>query len=313
MALPEPIKWRSKIILAKIEAAYGSDAAPAAANAMLMTNVSLSPMEGEDASRDLELAWLGGQEAIPVAQRVRLEGEVELVPSGAAGTPPAWGPLLRACGVAETITPGASVIYNPVSENHESASIYFWIGPTQHILLGVRGTVEMTVEAQTIPKLKFTLTGLFTTPADVARVAPDVSAFQAPQAASTANTPAFTIGGVDFALRAFSFDLGNDVQHRLLVKREQIIIVDRAEAIRADVEAQPLASFNPFAFAVSRQKLAVNLQHGAAAGKIATFNAPAATMGRLSGYQENQKLLEWPLALSPLPVNGDDQWTLSLT
>jgi hypothetical protein len=166
-----PLKWRSKIILFKIEASYGVDAAPAGANAFLMTNVSFSPMEGEDVSRDLELPYLGAQAMIPVGLRGRLRGRVELAGSGTAGTAPAWGPMLRACAVAETITPATSVVYNPISDGMESGTLYFWMAGTRHVLTGCRGQCTMRFTAQGLPYLEFDMLGLWSEPSEQARPA----------------------------------------------------------------------------------------------------------------------------------------------
>jgi hypothetical protein len=101
-----PIKWKSKILLAEIEVTYGTDPAPTGAdNGILATNVVLQPMEGQDISRELELPWLAAQATIPAGLNMRMTFRVELVPSGTAGTAPKWGPLLRACAVAQTISP----------------------------------------------------------------------------------------------------------------------------------------------------------------------------------------------------------------
>ena len=89
--MSSPIRWRSKILLVEMEGTYGVDPAPAAANAMLAINLELSPMEGEDVSRDLETAHLGGQPEIPTGLRSTLTFTTELQGSGAAGTAPAWG------------------------------------------------------------------------------------------------------------------------------------------------------------------------------------------------------------------------------
>lgn len=314
-----PIKWDSKILLVKTEGAYGTDSAPtAAANAILAKNIELRPMEGQDVSRDLEQPYIGAQEELPVGLYSVISFEVEAVGSGTTGVAPAWSSLIRACGVAEVVTadvdPGdGTVEYSPVTDGHESASIYFWIGGTRHVLLGARGTVSLSVATQGIPMFKYTLTGLFTMPAETARVAPDLSNFAVPQVASNTNTPTFTIDGDEFVLRDFGFDLANDVQQRLLIGKEEILIVDRAETISAQVEAVPLGTFNPFQVALSAARMPVALTHGTQAGKKVSFAAPACTLKRPSGYQQNQKILEWPLALTPLPVDGDDQWTITLT
>ncbi|WP_444932401.1 hypothetical protein ACJJIF_22000 (plasmid) [Microbulbifer sp. SSSA002] len=64
----------------------------------------------------------------------------ELKGSGAAGTPPEIAPLLRACGLAETITAGTSVEYNLASEGHESITLYLYEDGSLYKLTGVRGT-----------------------------------------------------------------------------------------------------------------------------------------------------------------------------
>lgn len=308
-----PLKWRSKIILFKIEASYGVDAAPAGANAFLMTNVSFSPMEGEDVSRDLELPYLGAQAMIPVGLRGRLRGRVELAGSGTAGTAPAWGPMLRACAVAETITPATSVVYNPISDGMESGTLYFWMAGTRHVLTGCRGQCTIRFTAQGLPYLEFDMLGLWSEPSEQARPAPVLTGFRPPVVVTHANTPDFTIDAVSMVLREAVLALNNQVEPRLLVGSESILITDRADAFTARVEAVPVSTFDPYDLANDQTKIAVELVHGTAAGSIVTLSVPAAQLKRLSGYEEAQKIAEWPLELVPLPVSGNDQWTLTLT
>ncbi|ODR93525.1 hypothetical protein AUC70_11715 [Methyloceanibacter stevinii] len=311
--MAEPIKWRKKVILAKMEGTYGTDPTPAGANAMLMTDVSLSPMEGEDVSRELERPYLGAQSQFKVGLRAVFNGSTELVGSGAAGTAPAWGVLARACGLAEVVTPDTSVVYSPVTDDHESVTLYVWIDETLHKIVGCRGTAQMSVNAQGVPVIRWSLTGLFANPTELAQAVPDFTAWQAPKVATTANTPVFTLGGQAFVMRSFELDLGNDVQPRLLIGREEIRIVDRAEQITATVEALPLTTFDPFALAVAQTPQALALTHGTVAGRIVALAAPACELARLTGYENQQDTLEWPLRLTPLPVDGNDQFTLTLT
>lgn len=317
--MADPIRWRSKIILVKPETTYADDAAPTgAANAILMKNVELRPMEGEDESRDLEQAFLGGQETIPTALRAVMTGDFELVGSGETGVAPAWGPLMRACGMAETVTaddePGdGSVVYNPVSDNHESVTVHVWIGGTRHVMRGSRGDAEIIKDAQGLPHIRVTLTGLWTKPAEQARVVPDLSAFAMPQVVTHANTPTFEIDGTPLVMRSFRMQLGNQVEPRLLVGREEIVIVDRAETATATVEAVPLTTFDPFAKSRDRERVSLLLEHGTVAGRRVAIEAPSCGVGRLAGYENNQNILEWPLPLQPLPIAGNDQFTITLT
>lgn len=309
-----PITWRSKIILFKLEASYGTDPAPAGgANAILATEVRLTPMEGSDIDRDLETPWLGASGTIPGELHATLAFKVELVPSGTAGLAPGWGPLLRACAVAETIDAGVSVTYNPVSSGHESGTFHIMIGDTRYVLLGSRGNCAMEFDAQGVPYLNFEFTGLFKLPSEETRPTADLTGFQKPDLATSANTPTFTIAGTDLVARRVRLNLGNQVENRFLIGADNVVIVDRSDVIETTVEAVPLSSFNPFALAMNQTRVDVTLTHGATAGRIATLNAPTSQMQRPQGLENAQNVKEWPLRLVPLPADGNDQWTLTLT
>lgn len=314
--MADPIAWKSKIVLVKSEgAAYGEDAAPTGAlNGVLLTDIQLQPMEGEEVSRNLELPYLGAQETVVTAVRAVLTGSFELVGSGTAGTPPPWAALLRACGVAQVVTANTSVEYSPVSEGHESVSIHFWIGPSRHILLGTKGTGVVTMNANGIPVCRVTMTGLFVLPADQARPANvDLSAFQVPQIATKANTPGLTIAGLPFNMRSYELNLGCDVQPRMLVGVERIVIVDRNETLRTTVEAVPYATYNPFQRALLNTRAVVALSHGTIVGKKVGIVAGQAVQQRPGGLENNQNVLEWSLGFVPLPASGNDQWKITLT
>lgn len=309
-----PVFWKNKILLAKIETAYGTDAAPTgAANAVLATDVTLSPMEGSDVSRDLDLPWFGSQGTVAVDLHAKLAFKVELAPSGVRGTAPAWGPLLRACGMAEVVAAGASVTYNPISAAFESLSLHLWVGATQYRLAGARGTCTLRVGASAIPYLEFEFTGLFAQPAEGARPTPTLTAWKAPKVGSSTNTPTFTIAGTAMVLRSFALAMGNAVEGRFLIGSESVVITDHAETIEATVEAVPLTTLNPYALAAAGTPVAISLVHGTAAGAIATIAAPTAQMQRPAGLENAQNIVEWPLRLVPTPTAGNDQWTLTLT
>lgn len=308
------LKWNRKVILAKIETVYGTDAVPTgAADAVLATNVQLSPMEGQDESRELELPTLGAQPTIPTGIHAKLTFEVELAASGTAGTAPAWGPLLRACAVAETIAAGVSVTYNPVSLAHESATLYFFVENTKYALVGTRGTATVRVEAQKVPKIAFTFTGLFTAPAEAAQPAPTLTAWAKPIVATKANTPVFTLNGQALVLRSLELDLANEVVTRFLIGSEAVLITQKAEKIAATVEAVALTTLDPYALALAQTAVPLVLTHGVGAGKVVTVNAPLAQIQRPSGLAQQQGIVEWPLNLVPQVNAGNDQWTLVLT
>jgi hypothetical protein len=307
------LKWESKILLVKIETSYGTDPTPAGANGILAKDIKLTPMEGSDVDRELELPYFGAQGTIPTDLHATISFMVELAPSGTAGTAPLWGPVLRACGVAEVIDAGTAVTYNPVTDDLESATIYLFIEKTLYAMTGARGTVKMEINASGIPYLNFAMTGLFIDPEESTRIAPSLAGFQKPLAASKTNTPTFTIDEVAVVMRSFVLDLANEVEPRFLIGAEGIIITDRKDAITTTVEAVPLSTLDPYALAKSQTDVPVVLEHGRIAGHIATLTVPKAQMQRPEGLANAQKIVEWPLRLAPLPTAGNDQWSLTLT
>lgn len=305
--------WKKKVILAKAETTYGDDATPTgAANAILATNVSLNPMEGEDVSRNLERPYFGGQQQLPVGLNVTLSFDVEMVGSGTLGVAPGWGVLVRACAVAEVVTATEKVEYSPISSALESATIYINIDGTLHVLTGTRGTFVAKINAQGIPVFSFSFTGLFNQPEAGVLPTPDYSIFQTPAIATTANTPTFTVGGLSMVLRSFEFDRGAQVEKRFLIGMEKIEIVDALESVKVQVEAVPLATYNPYTAPVG-EPVPISLAHGTVPAKRVKFDFPNAAQRR-PGYTNQQNIIEWPLTFDPMPSSaGNDQWKITLS
>lgn len=309
-----PIFRRSLIILAKLETTYGVDSVPTgAANAVRAINAKISPMEGQDLSRNLDLPTMGNQASLPADLHMKLEFQVEMQASGTAGTAPAWAPLIRACGCAQTVVAATSVTYNPVSDGFEAATLYFQLGGTLYAMRGARGNAKIMVSAQGIPMVEFAFSGLFQVASEAVRPTPVYTAWLDPLLATNTNTPVFTVNGVSLKLRDFSFDMGNTVEPRLLIGGESIQIVDRAEMIEARVEAEPLTTLNPYALAIAQTRVPVVLQHGTVAGRRVTLNAPLSLVQRTTGLEESQGIVEWPLRLAPQINAGNDQFTLVCT
>lgn len=310
-----PIKWKSKILLGKIEATYGTDSAPVGANdGILATNVVLTPMDGQDISRELELPWLAAQATVAAELSTRLQYRVEMVPSGTAGTAPAWAPCLIGCGIAEVVTAGTSVAYSPISEDEDSLTHHLWVGGTRYVLKGSRGTAVMRFNAQGLPYLECDYRGLFSLPSEQARPTVDLTAFLAPEVVSAANTPEFKVATKALTMRSFSLNIGNDVQGRFLVPSESIQIVDRADAAEFQVEAVPLTTWDPYAAAADpATRAAISLKHGNTAGRKLALALQSTQIKRPGELVNQQNIVEWRIGATPLPVAGNDQWTLTLT
>ena len=102
-----PLLTRRTALLAKIESPYGTDSLPDGTDAVLIRNLTVTPIEADVVSRDLIRPYLGNSEQLLAQTRVTMSFEVELAGSGTAGTAPRFDPLLRACGMSATTTAAA--------------------------------------------------------------------------------------------------------------------------------------------------------------------------------------------------------------
>lgn len=99
------LRLRVTSVLAKVESVYGTDAgATGALNAILLSGQpTLTPMQLTSVERELIRPFFGNAETLPTSIYGILEMAVEAAGSGAPGTAPAWGALLRMAGFSETI------------------------------------------------------------------------------------------------------------------------------------------------------------------------------------------------------------------
>lgn len=263
---------RKMAITAKIETTVGTDAAPTlAANAILVRNVDWTPLEMELASRDLVAPYLGNPQSIAVAVYGRMSYEVEIAGSGTAGTAPKYGPLLRACALAEAISAGVKVSYTPVSAGFEAVSQYFYLDGVLHKLLSNRGTVDFDFTSKAIPVMKFSFTGLFAPVTDSALTAATY-AQQDPLPVNKANTT-LTLHGANLVAQSLSVGLRNDVKYRNLIGYEGVDLVDRAPGGSVSFEQGLMATKNWFDIARNNTQGALVLTHGTVAGNICRLTA----------------------------------------
>ncbi|WP_299165793.1 phage tail tube protein [uncultured Tateyamaria sp.] len=304
-------RYKQMAILHAMEVDYAVDVVPAAADALIASNVTFNPMEGEEVSRDLMLPYLGNQGIILAGLYASLEFDIEVAGAGAAGDVPPYGSLLRVCGLAETVTAGVSVVYSIVEDGLESGSLYFIQDGVRHILLGCRGTVSMNFTPKGIPQYRFRIIGLLGTISDVAEN-PAVSALglTTPLIVSKANT-ALTLHGWNAVAESVSFDLGNEVTPRFLIGDERIKVTDRNVSGNAVVEARLMEEINWFEIATARTRGALSLTHGTADGNVVQIEAPNVEVGRPTQGQTNN-VVNYTLPLAMIPGAGRDELVITV-
>ncbi|MDX1755886.1 MAG: hypothetical protein R3175_07505 [Marinobacter sp.] len=301
-------KTRRRVVLAKTEATYGTDAAPdAAANAILTRTVSVTPLAGDDIRRDLLRPYYGNSQSIAGEKHVEMTIEVELAGSGTAGTAPAWGPLLRACGFAETISAGVDVTYNPITGNEESLTCYVHRDGMLHKFHGGRGSVQFNTDVNQLPYMTFRFLGLYAPVSSDALPTPDYSGFVEPLPVSNTNSSALTLHGAAVSFSQFRLDMAVDtVKHQVVGDATSIQVVDRQPSGTAVIEEPALATLDLYAKARDASLGAVSLTHGTVAGNIVQFDAPKVGTGSPTEQDLNGvQMLSVPLTINPDAGNDE--------
>lgn len=229
---------RKTAILAKTETTYGTDSVPTgAANAILVSNASFN-LAYNNVERNFIRPFFGGSGQLAGTRFVECSFDVELANSGTAGTAPAWGPLLRACGMAEAVlaTP-ARVEYTPVSASFSSVTIYYHIDGVRRVALGCMGNVEFMLNEGGAPMMRFTFAGLDGGRTAVADPTVTLTAFRAPQVVTDVNSGDINLGatysagvlssGTAYPSRGLSINLQNTVSRKAILGGQAVQISDR--------------------------------------------------------------------------------------
>lgn len=325
-------RWRRKAILAKLESAAekqggnpGAGAAPAAADAVLLAqDVDLAPAAGDSVGRELQRAHFGASEEFLVGAHQTVSFSVELAaaagwayPVAAADAPP-WGPLMVACGMSETVTPGVKgvgdVEYAPTSGDSEMLTIAVQIDGVQHRIVHAKGTWTLEFAANAVPRIRFAFTGLYADPTDVGVAAGQYARWGKPVPPSNDATPTFTVHGVQLAVQSLNLDYGNDVQHLEAVGADsEVAIVDRQPSGSIAMRAPSVADFAAVKKAKEAATGALAVVHGPAAGPQIKIDCPKLALSQPS-YSEDRGLWMVQANVRPLPnaAAGNDEIAIAI-
>lgn len=277
---------RKTAILAKIEATYNTDPVPTgAANAILISNASFD-LTYNNVSRDLIRAYLGGSEQLVGTRFVDIKFEVEIANSGTAGTAPAWGPLLRACGFAEaSLTTPTRIEYTPISATFASITIYYHLDGVLRKATGCMGTAEMSMGEGERPLWKFSFSGIDAGRTATADPTVTLTAWKTPSVISDVNTGDITVGctysagalsgGNVYPSRGLMLSVGNTVSKKALLGGQAVQISQRevTGSMQLDLTAAQEVSF--LTDINANTVTGIGFTHSTGAGVGMVFHAPA--------------------------------------
>lgn len=257
---------------------------------------------------------MGNYEVIPANTRVNVTFDVEMSGSGSAGTAPKYGAILKACGLSETTVTSTSVTYAPVTTPSDSVTLFVNYDGIRHMVTGARGTFSINCEVNNIPRISFSLTGIFNAPTDQALPTVTVSNQASPLIFKNGSTSAFQIFGFAAALQSWNLDFNNEVIYRELVGgTKEVLITDRRPSGTAVIESVALSSHNFFTDYTGTSTGTNTWLHGTTAGNKVTVSCPQTDLGQPT-YSESDgiTMLNLPFMATPT-ASANNEFSLVYT
>ena len=305
-------KYRTAL-LAKKEVTYATDPVPTGSvDAILAGDLTVKPSSEVIDRKDMWTGSLSAKQPIMGRYYGELSFETELKGSGAAGTAPDFGVLIKACGFSETIVAATSVTYAPVSSAFDSVTLYAYRDGLLYKLTGARGNVSLNAQAGQRSMLHFTFKGFFADPSDAAIPSITIDATQpVPCKSST-----FVIGGYAATIANVSFDMQNEISVSEDMNAASgygaCSILGRNASGSFDPEATLVATNPWFTAYKNATAQSMSFHVGATAGNIVTVTMPKVVYRDISEGDRNG-IYTYNLGFTAAQNAGDDEISIVVT
>jgi hypothetical protein len=179
-----------------------------------------------------------------------------------------------------------------------------------HKFTGCRGECKFKMSAKGIPMLSFEFDAQYGAPAAVAMPSVTRTGWQIDEGVNDVNTSVLALNGVNLSLSDLSGAVGNQIARIALPGPQvEVAITDRASSMDLTVLAPTLATFDPFALAIGGTNVALSVTHGSAAGRKVKLDAKVIVTN--VDYAEIEGMVGYKMSLTPTPVSGNDELTLT--
>lgn len=314
MTTPKFIKKMA--VLVAIEATAGTIVVPVAADAIEVSDVTLTPIEGDEVDQGVIRPYFGASETTMVTLYRKIAFSVGFAGVGTVGDLPGWSTLMRACAASVTNTPApdpdAGTVFAPITDGIESVTIYAVVDKLLYKMAGARANAKAVVDAKQIPKWQFEFTGAFFPVEDVASMpAVNYTKFLRPLGVNKLNTT-LSLDGYNAACSSFQFDFGNQVVKQDLMNVDTTEITGRASTGSVTFRNTSVATKNWIDMARESAKVPLLLKHGQAATNTVSIAAPLAQIGKPTfGEQDGIQMITVPLRFIPSDA-GNDEWSITV-
>lgn len=303
---------KNRAIIAKIETTEGVDATPVVTDVVTVLDLEAG-VDTDDYEREVSVPWFGANKVVYTRRQATFSFSVEMSASGTAGTAPAWGKFIRACGFSEAIA-GGVVTYSPVSSGFSSITLKANNDGIEYVGLGCRGTFEIQCKVGEVPRFNFEFSGAYVRPTDVAFGA-YVYANQAEPIHFASGNTTLSLDSYAFCAKELSIDLSNELTYRELVNCAKTNkITNRQVEGEIMVERPDLLATKSLYSAIEGHTLVpFTMTHGTTAGNRVVIAMPTLQL-TFPEQDDSDGILMDNYEFRAVPVSpGNNEITISCT
>ena len=311
---------RNTAVLLKMEATYGVDAAPVpGADAMLLRKFSCKPLDIKYVNNPEVRPYFGGGLDLVGSHHVSGTFEVAMGGSGAAGTAPMWGRILRCAAFAEVVTALARVDYNPISSALESGTMYYYDDGALKKVLGMRCNItSYKMGYGDVPILGVSFIGLDGGDTAVAVPALTLTAWKPPLPVNQVNSGLLNLGcgyaagaltgGVTYPSKGLDLALGGKVAFMDILGGEAVDFTDRSVTGKIVMDLTAAQEIANFATVIAGTTQGVGLTHGTVAGyKLLAYLPNVQLKNPAKAVLSGRRVINYDLHSVPTPGTGNDE------
>lgn len=201
------------------------------------------------------------------------------------------------------------ISYNTINSDHEYGTIWYFddVERVVHKMKGVRGSWKVIASPGEMPRIEWTMLGLYIRPIDVTSVpSPDLSNWNKPTAVYNANSSCF-YAGINLNAGVFEVDCANVLEYRNLIGAEDVLITDRKSTGRVSWEANQLSEAHWFDRVNDGESGPLQFQRGATSNPGNRFYIHADDMSLFNlTFDERNGIRFYQGDMSFVPTSGND-------
>ncbi|MBF0374969.1 MAG: hypothetical protein HQL39_16330, partial [Alphaproteobacteria bacterium] len=208
---------------------------------------------------------------------------------GGATILPTIGAALDVGDVWTVTLTAPAVIYTPVSEGFEMATLHYHIDGQRRRFMNARGAMTaLSLAAGAVPKIGYGIKGSWEAPTATARPAADFSRFRHPIPLSKTNTPRGRLFGRDLVISSIELKVAEPAVHRDVINHRGTMIDDRTMSGQIKFDLPPLADWDIESAVVNHDRGALEFEHGHTAGNIIRVTAPSVQLAGKPAYAKGE-------------------------